>query len=109
MNWVGCDRSDGLNPGRELLRLETILVELKREKRALETAIAALESLQKCQRRPRATSRRAKCAVAAAANKRRIPEIQMQTVVGLGGGQLIPFPGAKRFRRGKQRSREIKA
>lgn len=94
--------------GREHLRLETILIELKRKKRALEAAIVALERLQK-QRRPGApTPKRTKCARTATKGKR-IPEITMQTAVGLGGGQLIPFPGAKSSRRRRQSSEQVKA
>jgi hypothetical protein len=91
------------------LRLETILIELKRKKRALEAAIGALERLQKQRRPGTPTSKRTKCARIAATNTRRIPEITMQTAVGLGGGQLIPFPGAKRSRRRRQSSEEVKA
>jgi hypothetical protein len=103
-----CDRSDDPNL-EESLRLETILTELKRKKRALESAIAALERLQDQRRPGTRTSKGTKSAVRAARCKRRIPEIAMQTAAGSGRGQLIPFPGAKRSGKVGQGSEEVKA
>jgi hypothetical protein len=91
------------------LRLEKILIELKRRKRALEEAIAALESLKKHYRRA-GTQRpaRVKRAEVAARNKKRTLNARTQASAAVSGGQLIPFPGAKRSRRSRQ-PEEVKA
>lgn len=93
------------------MRLEAILMELNRKKRALEAAIMALESLRKHKRRPRTgTQRRKKSSVAAAADsKRPNSEMGRQVAVGSRGGQVIPFPKAKRSRRRSERSEEVEA
>ena len=91
------------------MRLETILRELKEKKRALESAIMALESLQKNQRRSDTrTFKRAKSAVRTSKNRRRVSEIGTQ-VLGSGGGQVLPFPSVRRTSGGRRRSEEIKA
>ncbi|HVO63883.1 MAG TPA: hypothetical protein VMT53_23375 [Terriglobales bacterium] len=91
------------------MRLEKILVELKRKKHALEEAIAALESLKKHYRQAdKQRPTRAKRAEVAGRNNKRILDAQTQTAAAIGGGQLIPFPGAKPSRRSRQRE-EVKA
>lgn len=94
--------------GEGLLRLERILIDLKRKKLALEAAIAALESLQKGQRRYGARTV-ARTNRATRNSKGKFSAVQAQIAADPSGGRVIPFPKAKRSGRGRQGSEEVKA
>jgi hypothetical protein len=78
------------------LNLETILIELKEKRRALETAIAALESLKR-RYRQKGTRRRGRKGISAQSkSKHRIPDTWAKAAVGAGSGEVIPFPAERR-------------
>ncbi len=85
------------------MKLETILNELRRRKRALEEAIAALESLKRGQSRTR-KPRRTRAALAAG-NTEQITNAKTQ-LTAVGKGRLLRLPTARRSRR---RAEQVKA
>lgn len=79
------------------MNLETILVELKEKRRALETAISALEALQRRYRQKGTrTQPRRKRVSAPAKNKTLISDAWTKPAVGANNGELIPFPAVSR-------------
>ena len=86
------------------MTIDRILIDLKAKRRALDTAIAALESLQKRHRERGGPGHKKHYSASA-----KSPSLPLKTwvkaAVGAGSGELIPFPaGGRRARSGRDTS-----
>lgn len=85
------------------MKIERILSDLRAKQRALETAISALESLQKKERMAGTlNATRKRNSPAWPRKKRETADISTKAAVGANSGELIPFPAVSRRTRSRR-------